>query len=187
MERSGSFNYGPKSEKESQNHPWNGDFGLGAGDRRLAFSRQASFQQPREPHAPTSAGPSESARPFLSRSASSIDIPPEPYSEEENVKSFGVRHASSDKLSVWSFVASAFRILRSGNRYMKRLFALISLNVAYSTAELCIGLLSGRVGMEKILLLSLIKFLFLVCVFLCFHRALFFAFLSWACFYRSGV
>lgn len=65
------------------------------------------------------------------------------------MKSFGVRHASSEKLSVWSFAVSAFRVLRSGNRYMKRLFALISLNVAYSTAELSIGLLSGRVGMEN--------------------------------------
>lgn len=30
---------------------------------------------------------------------------------------------------------------------MKRLFLLISLNVAYSTAELLIGLFTGRVGM----------------------------------------
>ncbi|PRQ51518.1 putative cation efflux protein [Rosa chinensis] len=38
-------------------------------------------------------------------------------------------------------------MLRSGNRHMKRLFLLISLNVAYSTAELCIGLFTGRVGL----------------------------------------
>lgn len=31
---------------------------------------------------------------------------------------------------------------------MKRLFLLISLNVAYSTAELAIGLFTGRVGMN---------------------------------------
>ncbi|EEF31669.1 cation efflux protein/ zinc transporter, putative [Ricinus communis] len=39
------------------------------------------------------------------------------------------------------------RVLRSGNRQMKRLLTLISLNVAYSTAELGIGLFTGRVGL----------------------------------------
>ncbi|KAF3442649.1 hypothetical protein FNV43_RR16565 [Rhamnella rubrinervis] len=146
MEKSSSFNYGAASEKEFPNS-WKGDFGLGAGDRRLAFSRQASFQQPHEPHTPIAVDLNESAKPFLSRSVSSIDIPPELYSEEENVKFFGVRQASAQKLSALLFVVSVFRIIRSGNKYMKRLFVLISLNVAYSTAELFIGLLTGRVGL----------------------------------------
>lgn len=148
MEKSSSFNYRATSEKEFQNS-WNGDFGLGAGDRRLAFSRQASFQQPHETHTPIPINLNESAKPFLSRSVSSIDIPPQPYTEEENVKFFGARRASAEKLSVLLFVVSVFRIIRSGNKYMKRLFVLISLNVAYSTAELFIGLLTGRVGMEN--------------------------------------
>lgn len=60
---------------------------------------------------------------------------------------FGEREVSGEKFSVLLLVASVFRVMRSGNRYMKRLFVLISLNVAYSTAELCIGLLTGRVGL----------------------------------------
>lgn len=46
----------------------------------------------------------------------------------------------------FTFVAF-FGAARSGNRYMKRLFWLISLNVAYSTAELAIGLFTGRIGL----------------------------------------
>lgn len=83
------------------------------------------------------------------RTVSSIDIPlPESYAGEESVKLFGEREVSGEKFSVLLLVASVFRVMRSGNRYMKRLFVLISLNVAYSTAELCIGLLTGRVGMK---------------------------------------
>ncbi|KZV53318.1 hypothetical protein F511_07612 [Dorcoceras hygrometricum] len=37
--------------------------------------------------------------------------------------------------------------LKSGNRQMRRLFVLIFLNVAYSTAELFVGLFSGRIGL----------------------------------------
>ncbi|KAH7512383.1 hypothetical protein FEM48_Zijuj12G0085100 [Ziziphus jujuba var. spinosa] len=154
MEKSSSFNYRTATtlDKELQ-YSWNGDFGLGAGDRRLAFSRQASFQQPQEPHTPISihhnhSHNQSSAKPFLSRSVSSIDIPPGAHPEDEdNVKFFGVRKSSAEKLSVLLFVVSLFRVIRSGNRYMKRLFLLISLNVAYSTAELFIGLLTGRVGL----------------------------------------
>ncbi|KAG8634360.1 metal tolerance protein C2 [Manihot esculenta] len=49
-------------------------------------------------------------------------------------------------LSVLYSVISIFRVVRSGNRQMKRLFMMISLNVAYSTVELGIGLFTGRVG-----------------------------------------
>lgn len=75
-------------------------------------------------------------------------MPPlEAYAAEENVKFFGEgEEVWAEKLSVSVFLGSVFGSMRSGNRFMKRLFVLISLNVAYSTAELCIGLLTGRVG-----------------------------------------
>ncbi|XP_068308256.1 metal tolerance protein C2 [Pyrus communis] len=141
MDKSNSF-------KATQN-PWSADFGLGATDRRLAFSRQASFQQYREPpHTPVSINLNDSeATPFLSRSVSSIDVPPGEYLTEESDKLFGDRSVSAEKLSVLVLFESVFRILRSGNRYMKRLFLLISLNVAYSTVELFIGLFTGRIGL----------------------------------------
>ncbi|RXH76547.1 hypothetical protein DVH24_019435 [Malus domestica] len=141
MDKSNSF-------KGNQN-PWSADFGLGATDRRLAFSRQASFQQYREPpHTPVSINFDDSeATPFLFRSVSSIDVPPGAYLTEESDELFGDRSVSAEKLSVLVLFESVFRILRSGNRYMKRLFLLISLNVAYSTAELFIGLFTGRIGL----------------------------------------
>ncbi|XP_068341967.1 metal tolerance protein C2-like [Pyrus communis] len=137
MDKSNSF-------KASQN-PWSADFGLGATDRRLAFSRQVSFQQHREPpHTPVSINLNDSE---ASRSVSSIDVPPGAYLTEESDKIFGGRSVSAEKLSVLVVFESVFRILRSGNRYMKRLFLLISLNVAYSTVELFIGLFTGRIGL----------------------------------------
>ncbi|PQM41635.1 metal tolerance protein C2 [Prunus yedoensis var. nudiflora] len=140
MEKSNSFK-GPQN-------PWSADLGLGTSDRRLAFSRQASFQQYHEPHTPVSINLNDSeATPFLSPSVSSIDVPSGAYLAEENDKLFGERRVSAEKLSVLLVFESVFRILRSGNRYMKRLFLLISLNVAYSTAELCIGLFTGRIGL----------------------------------------
>uniref|UniRef100_A0A7N2N6U3 Uncharacterized protein n=1 Tax=Quercus lobata TaxID=97700 RepID=A0A7N2N6U3_QUELO len=123
MDKSDSFKYHTSSGKDSQNSR-NSDFGLGSTDRRLAFSRQASFAQ---------------SKPLLSRSVSSIDIPP----GFDNF--YGESKGPAEKLSVSLFVSSVFRILRTGNRYMKRLFLMISLNVAYSTSELAIGLFTGRV------------------------------------------
>jgi zinc transporter 5/7 len=84
-------------------------------------------------------------RPLLSRTVSSIDISPPVYPQDgihefwSEEKSF----ASAEKGWVLNFVSA----VRSGNRQMKRLFLLISLNVAYSTAELFIGLVSGRIGL----------------------------------------
>ncbi|KAL6141523.1 hypothetical protein ACLB2K_059811 [Fragaria x ananassa] len=130
MEQSNSF--------KNPQTPWSSDrIGLGATDRRLAFSRQASINLNDSSSATT---------PFLSRSVSSIDVPPGAYSDE-NDKLFGQGRVSAEKLTFLIVFDSVFRILRSGNRYMKRLFLLISLNVAYSTAELCIGLFTGRVGL----------------------------------------
>lgn len=125
MDKSDSFKYYTSSGKDSQNSR-NSDFGLGSTDRRLAFSRQASFAQ---------------SKPLLSRSVSSIDIPP----GFDNF--YGESKGPAEKFSASLFVSSVFRILRTGNRYMKRLFLMISLNVAYSTSELAIGLFTGRVGL----------------------------------------
>ncbi|XP_024038007.1 metal tolerance protein C2 isoform X2 [Citrus clementina] len=120
MEKTKSFKY----------HTQESNLGLSTTDRRLAYVRQASYNQSQlqePPHTPISIFPDESAKPFLSRSISNIDT---------------ISHHDKyfEKLS-------CFRALRSGNRQMKRLFLLISLNVAYSTAELAIGLFTGRVGL----------------------------------------
>lgn len=124
----------------------NGDFGFTANDRRFAFSRQPSFQQPRTPIS-TPSTDSGLRKPFLSRTDSSIDIPSSGpnhhYWSCHDEKPSG----SSKRLSFSSFVLSLFRSIRSGHRYMKRLFFMISLNVAYSTVELLIGLFTGRVGL----------------------------------------
>ncbi|KHN45432.1 Metal tolerance protein C2 [Glycine soja] len=103
----------------------NGDFGFAGGtDRRFAFSRQASFQQPHTP----------------------IDIPAHGH-HYWSARDDKPSSASLQRSSLSSFVFSVFRNVRSGHRYMKRLFLMISLNVAYSTAELLFGLFTGRVGL----------------------------------------
>ncbi|KAI3514287.1 hypothetical protein L1887_12607 [Cichorium endivia] len=164
MERSGvsdqhtdsryPFDY-QKLEAETP-RSWNaGDF-----DRRFAFSRQTSFRQPGEqpPHTPVSiiTNNHSSKKPVLSRTSSKIDIYPAPkvfpqqreYGgdriwTEEDFSSFSKR----EQFSISAFVFSFYNVIRSGNRPMKRLVMLISLNVACSTAELIIGLLSGRAGL----------------------------------------
>lgn len=116
-----------------------GDFDFGeSADRRFAFSRQASMHQKAavEPSTP---------QPFLSRSVSSIDIPPGNYQSDSG---FSYLKEIDDKFSAFSFISLILGGLRSGNKQMRRLFMLISLNVAYSTAELFIGLFSGRIGMK---------------------------------------
>ncbi|KAL6986993.1 Metal tolerance protein C2 [Sarracenia purpurea var. burkii] len=132
--KSKSFQYqklGAESPKSR-----NGEFGFGGGsDRRFAFSRQASFHQSAEPHTPISIIPGDSVKPLLSRTTSSIDVLP------------GVYSHSDENFWVLSFVSSALTIIRAGNRPMRRLLALIFFNMAYSTVELCVGLLTGRVGL----------------------------------------
>ena len=129
----------PKMEpRDSSRSSLNGDFGFGTvSDRRFAFSRQASFQQQQQPHTPIAG---DSGRPFLSRTDSSIDIPTNPVHRYDKLSE------STQRSSFPSFVFNVFRNIRSGHRYMKRLFLMISLNVAYSTAELLFGLFTGRVG-----------------------------------------
>lgn len=94
---------------------------------------------------------------------SSINIPPGGYFASESNKFFSVKDNSGDKLSVLSLAFSILENVRSGNRYMKRLFLMISLNVLYSTAELAIGLLTGRIGMDVTVFLSLCQILLFVC------------------------
>ncbi|XP_057438760.1 metal tolerance protein C2 [Lotus japonicus] len=124
----------------------NGDFGFGGSDRRFAFSRQPSFQQQPPPRTPTTTIPSSDStlRPFLSRTDSSIDIPSGVH--HHHYESW-IDEKTSGLVPKSSFVFAIFGSVRSGHRYMKRLFLLISLNVAYSTAELLIGLFTGRVGL----------------------------------------
>lgn len=125
----------------------NADFGFGGSDRRFAFSRQASFhqQQPRSP-IPSDLNDLGSRKPFLSRTDSSIDIPSSG-SHHHYWSSHDEKPSGSPQISSFSsFVFYLFRNIRSGHRYMKRLFLMISLNVAYSTVELLIGLFTGRVG-----------------------------------------
>ncbi|XP_057983058.1 metal tolerance protein C2 [Malania oleifera] len=138
-----------RTAKADSHKTRNKEFGYGfeAGDRRLVFSRQSSFHQAHEPRTPVSIISNDKAKPWLSRSVSSIDIPPAIDPLEEYEKFTGEEKSSTEKISAFWLVTSAFRLIRSGNRPMKRLFILISLNVAYSTAELFIGLLSGRVGL----------------------------------------
>ncbi|ESQ48824.1 hypothetical protein EUTSA_v10020889mg [Eutrema salsugineum] len=140
MERSISFDH--RRDKEVPNDR-SGDVGYTANDRRLAYSR--SFQQS---HGPRTPAVTDAAKPFLDRTVSSIDMPPEIYSVDGNdVFSGEGKAAELGKVSVLHMVWVIFGVLRSGNRQMKRLFLLISLNVAYSTTELLIGLLTGRVGL----------------------------------------
>ncbi|VVA97349.1 unnamed protein product [Arabis nemorensis] len=141
MERSISFN--PRFDNEFPNER-SSDIGYSANDRRLAYSR--SFQQS---HGPRTPAVTEAAKPYLDRTVSSIDMPPEIYAVDGNdVFSGEGKAAAAGKVSVLlHMVWEIYGVLRNGNRQIKRLFLLISLNVAYSTTELLIGLLTGRVGL----------------------------------------
>lgn len=128
----------------------NGDFSFGdSNDRRYAFSRQSSFQQASaaaEPHTPISVFPDDSTKPFLTRTVSSIDIPPTLYSYEKIDLVSEESRVLDNNWSIFSLVLLLYRGVRLGNKQMKKLSILISLNVAYSTVELFIGIFSGRVG-----------------------------------------
>ncbi|KAB2046186.1 hypothetical protein ERO13_D01G178700v2 [Gossypium hirsutum] len=145
MEKSKSFKY--YSEEPESPHPWNAEFGISyASDRRYAFSRQSSFKQSmRDPQIPSFSN--GSSKPFLSRNVSSIDIPPGFYSFDHSKEGNFDAKGSADKFLVFDSVFWVFRVMRTGNRQMKRLLIMISLNVAYSTAELAIGLFTGRIGL----------------------------------------
>lgn len=144
-----SFDY-QKLDSESS-RSMNGDFSFGdSNDRRYAFSRQSSFQQASagaESHTPISVFPDDSTKPFLTRTVSSIDIPPNLYSYEKIDLVSEESRGLDNNLSIFSFISLLYRSVRLGNKQMKKLSMLISLNVAYSTAELVIGIFSGRVGL----------------------------------------
>lgn len=132
-----------------------GEIGYGGGtDRRFAFSRQPSFRQSGA-QSPAPIFSNDSSQPMLYRSSSSISIPPGFYQrlEQENVwkeygkSSFREERNSCEDNSFLSRMFSLIRVLRMGSRPMKRLSVMISLNVAYSTAELIIGLFTGRIGL----------------------------------------
>ncbi|KAK4759613.1 hypothetical protein SAY87_022744 [Trapa incisa] len=145
MDKSRSFKYYTlANENQSQ---WNGELGPEMGDRRFAYRRQPSFRQSHEPHTPISIHHNDSTKPMLSRTMSSIDMPDGPLLFEETEVAAGGRKGSRGNLSYFYLVVSFFKAIRSGNRYMKRLLWLISLNVAYSTIELAVGLITGRVGL----------------------------------------
>ncbi|XP_071909177.1 metal tolerance protein C2 isoform X2 [Coffea arabica] len=143
-----SFHHYQKLDSESRSpRSINGDFSFGGDtDRRFAYSRQPSFHQPpQEPQTPVSI--KDSTKPFLSRTSSSVDIPLNLYSYDK-IENFADESKELDeKLSILSFILFIFKSARSGNKQLRKLFVLISLNVAYSSAELCIGLFSGRVGL----------------------------------------
>ncbi|XP_047962928.1 metal tolerance protein C2 [Salvia hispanica] len=110
---------------------YTGDFSFGEStDRRFAYSRHQSATV--KPHTPQHQ---------LTRSGSSIDIPPGSYFPDYRFSN------SKEKGDAFSFVPLILGGLRSGNKQMRRLFVLISLNVAYSTTELFLGLFSGRIGL----------------------------------------
>uniref|UniRef100_A0A803LM51 Cation efflux protein transmembrane domain-containing protein n=1 Tax=Chenopodium quinoa TaxID=63459 RepID=A0A803LM51_CHEQI len=134
--KSSSFNYNSQQTPKSS-------------DRRYAYNRQSSLQQYQDPRTPTTIiSNNNSMTPVFSRSISSIDIPPSIHPGNDiDYNLWKDSPNSGAKLSSFELISLVFRALRTGNRPMKRLFLMISLNVAYSTAELFIGLLSGRVGL----------------------------------------
>uniref|UniRef100_A0A6N2N5E9 Cation efflux protein transmembrane domain-containing protein n=1 Tax=Salix viminalis TaxID=40686 RepID=A0A6N2N5E9_SALVM len=116
-------------------------------DFMYTYWRQSSFhQQSQEPKTPISVITNDTTKPLLSRTVSSIDMPPEiDYSFDYQNDS--IFEDSKRKPLDLDSVLSIFRVIRSGSRQMRRLFLMISLNVAYSTAELAIGLFTGRIGL----------------------------------------
>ncbi|KAL3632421.1 Metal tolerance protein C2 [Castilleja foliolosa] len=117
---------------------YTGDFDFGeTTDRRFRFSRSASAHRNGafEPHTP---------QPVFARSVSSIDIPPGSYLTDPRSQYSKENDENIPASSLVSLILGAFR---SGNKHMRQLFVLISLNVAYSTTEFCIGLFSGRIGL----------------------------------------
>ena len=63
---------------ETPRNPDSVDFGLGTNDRRYTYWRQSSFhQQSQEPKTPISIITNDTTKPLLSRTVSSIDMPPE--------------------------------------------------------------------------------------------------------------
>ncbi|KAK1261279.1 Metal tolerance protein C2 [Acorus gramineus] len=140
--RSASFSQrAPDGAAEARQHPWSG----GEFDRRFAFTRQVSFRQSDVPRTPIGSAPRGHLGPLLSRCDSTISIPSNACASLDDDKQR--RGDLSGRVSFVHLLFYVIRLIRSGNRPMKRLFVMISLNVAYSTMELIFGLLTGRVGL----------------------------------------
>lgn len=139
MEKTDSFTYNSMPVADDTTQSWKSDFGFN--DRRYAFARQTSFQE--SPHTPISIMQSDLSRPFLSRTASSIDMP---NVMDEKEKVYGRSGEGKRRSFIPLFELSDLMSLRSGSKPMKKLFLMISFNVAYSTVELLLGLFTGRIG-----------------------------------------
>ncbi|KAL7199689.1 hypothetical protein ACSBR2_021898 [Camellia fascicularis] len=97
-----------KLETESP-RSWNAEF-----DRRYAFSRQTSFHnQSDEPISVISNSNDSVKKPFLSWTASSIDILPSFNPQDESESGWREEKGSDEKYSVLLFVLSGFSIMRS--------------------------------------------------------------------------
>lgn len=151
-----SFSFSNRTPEGDSQTAGNGEIGFdGGSDRRFAFSRQSSFRQAGA-HTPISIISNDSTRPLLFRSDSSIRVPPwvypqfgdESVGKEYGKTSFKGERSFPEKNSIVSRMLSVIQILRMGSRPMKRLLAMISLNAAYSTAELFFGIFTGKVGMN---------------------------------------
>ncbi|KAG0484946.1 hypothetical protein HPP92_009025 [Vanilla planifolia] len=111
---------------------WSRVYGIEDGDRRFSVLRTYSF------------------KPDLPRSDSYISIIPlegEGLPKGHRKADFGREQNTSGTLSVLHLVVPLFKAIRSGNRLARKLALMLSLNVACSTVELVIGLLTGRVGL----------------------------------------
>ncbi|XP_076940516.1 metal tolerance protein C2-like [Bidens hawaiensis] len=119
-------------------------------DRRFAYSRQTSFSGEQPTPVSIISNSYSTNKPLLSRTSSKIDIYPTPVREYRSERIWSDSVSKIDNYnddSVSGFVFSLVNVIRSGNKPMKRLVMLISLNVACSMAELLIGLLSGQAGL----------------------------------------
>ncbi|GKE00288.1 hypothetical protein Tco_1388271, partial [Tanacetum coccineum] len=116
-------------------------------DRRFNFSRQTSFQNPKTPHTPVTIISNDVIKKhFLSRNSSKIDVFPAPKVFPKQVVEYGDRvWGNEENFSGFRGFGDWVRLVSLGSRQMKRLVMLIFLNVACSSGELLVGLLTGRV------------------------------------------
>ncbi|PWA50804.1 cation efflux family protein [Artemisia annua] len=121
-------------------------------DRRFNFSRQTSFQNPKTPHTPVTIISNDvKKKHVLSRNSSKIEVFPAPKVFPKQVVEYNNRVWGDEEkfsgFSGFSGFGDWFKVVRLGSRQMKRLVMLIFLNVACSSGELVVGLVTGRVGL----------------------------------------
>ncbi|PWA93160.1 Cation efflux protein [Artemisia annua] len=120
-------------------------------DRRFNFSRQTSFQNPKTPHTPVTIISNDvKKKHVLSRNSSKIEVFPAPKVFPKQVVEYNNRVWGDEEkfsgFSGFSGFGDWFKVVRLGSRQMKRLVMLIFLNVACSSGELVVGLVTGRVA-----------------------------------------